>query len=571
MTTPATIAQSAQLPWRAGPPVTGGLPPEAELVSAYPLTNGDAGDVQGGVNGTVVGTWTSFATGSLVVGDAGTSFYKTGGVAAVTLPANNPLHNLGAMSLSLLYQPSASANKHVIIAWGDGSQPGDGSIERQTDGKLRAWHAGPAGVGLQFFGASTGIVGTNLVLDTAVRITITFGLTGAHLYLDDALVASILSNTNSWNNARIKYVGVWTDGVQSPAQGVFDQISIWSGQLDLSGVQALPAAQNTTYPPATPPTASFPCVARSGGTLNDVRAGDTLTESEVIDLTDGSNVRYDFRGMTKTVALVGGIWPTAGRGLIRLNNGPSHNGACISGGAWRCSNMTADLNWDALYQASNLPRGAFFIRRSTFTNITTIDSVRIHGCFDGLLFGDNTGQTIGPVVIKNCGITLGRDDAIENDNKYAGIDLDNCLIEAFVIYSMRNPDTSNPSGIVTINNCLMRSIPCRITNVPNRTQVNFKLDSTSCKFNLTNNVWAAEGTTFSGDGQLFRDLLDYGRVNISSGNTFCWLGAGSNPHTVPSGTTVLIGSTAQNFWAAAVANWWASFAGTRYSFDPPAP
>lgn len=226
-----------------GPP-----PPEVDLVSLYALSGGSAVDSISAVNGTNQGSWHSFAADSIVAGVAGTSYYKTGGTGHITLPAAQAAHDLSSgVSISFYVQPSGSLNKHIYLSWGDGTQIGDGSIERLTNGRIRAWHVGGDG-GLRFFESTDGVAGTNLVEGTAYRITVILGAPAARLYIDDAEVASIPQNTNGWNNSRVKYVGTWTDGVLAPMQGIIKYIRIWNGPLLVSGVTLLEDAQSVTPP-----------------------------------------------------------------------------------------------------------------------------------------------------------------------------------------------------------------------------------------------------------------------------------------------------------------------------------
>jgi hypothetical protein len=44
------------------------------------------------------------------------------------------------------YQRSGAADKHILLAAGNGSPAGDFSLEVLANGKLRAWHTGQDGV-----------------------------------------------------------------------------------------------------------------------------------------------------------------------------------------------------------------------------------------------------------------------------------------------------------------------------------------------------------------------------------------------------------------------------------------
>lgn len=266
MTSPAAAAVSATGPTRAFPPVPPGPPPDVELVSLYTLDGGAATDSESGVNGTVIGTWTQ--GDSLVQGVSGQSLFKAISSARITLPADQAAHNLTELSLGFKFQAIASSQKHVMAAASGLSgavAPGDYSIERLPDGRLRAWHVGQDGA-LRHFGSGTdqGIDGTNLAVGTAGRLTLVLGPNGAKLYLNDNLVGSIPQNTNGWNNARVKFFGTWVDGAIGSIEGGIDHIRIWSGELQASGVAALEAAVSVT-PPNIPTTTNLPFFGRYYG------------------------------------------------------------------------------------------------------------------------------------------------------------------------------------------------------------------------------------------------------------------------------------------------------------------
>jgi len=213
-------------------------------ISTYEM-DGDLVDDGVAVNGALVGTWTDTAEDPLLA-DGGTSLFKTGGQYG-TLPNIAPAHNFGAMTISVYYQPNSALNKHTLLA-GSGEfsgVAGDFSLERLTNGRLRAFHYDQAG-DLGFFESSAGIAATNLATDTAYRIDLSLGPAGAALYLDGALVSSLPTHTNAWNNARVKYLGIWVDGVQSSVDGAFDKLRIWDRQLTQTEITALEAATSVT-------------------------------------------------------------------------------------------------------------------------------------------------------------------------------------------------------------------------------------------------------------------------------------------------------------------------------------
>jgi hypothetical protein len=156
----------------------------------------------------------------------------TDGSGYATIPANHPAHDLPGLTISFYYQRNSAAAKHVLLAAGDGTQPGDFSLEVLANGRLRGYHVGQDGQ-LRFFEGTNGITGTDLQVGTAHRIDLTLGSLGARIHLDGAPLTSafILANTNGWNNSRIKHLGVFPGGTLSPADGAFDGLRLWNQQL----------------------------------------------------------------------------------------------------------------------------------------------------------------------------------------------------------------------------------------------------------------------------------------------------------------------------------------------------
>ena len=245
--------------------------PDATLVSTYPLDLGSPQATVGPVNGTRIEPWTSTATGSLLTGSGSdASFYKLGGLAAVTLPANNAAHNLTSMSISFYVQfaPGGSTGYQAMFSVGDGNAVGDLSIERSSnvDGnRLRVWHVGQGGT-LVHADTLTGITTTNLVVGTAYRIVLTFGLSGLKIYLNDTLVWTIPQNTNGWNNSRVKYLGIWSGGT-IPASAVFDHLQIWNGELTQAQRDLMADAQAVPLPSG--PISIWPLNETSGTVFDD--------------------------------------------------------------------------------------------------------------------------------------------------------------------------------------------------------------------------------------------------------------------------------------------------------------
>ena len=196
----------------------------------------------------IVGTWDDLSSDSLVTGVSGTSAYKETSSAYTLLPGNAPAFNATAITVAIYVQENGSPDKAILIA-GSGSltvAPGDFSVEIQPTGLLRGYHVGQDGV-LRFFEASAGIAGTNLRDGEAHLVVLTLGsVAGAQLWLDGSLVSTIAANFNAWNNARDKYVGIWTDGIASPLYGAIDRLSIWTRVLSDAEIAALPAANTAT-------------------------------------------------------------------------------------------------------------------------------------------------------------------------------------------------------------------------------------------------------------------------------------------------------------------------------------
>jgi hypothetical protein len=208
-------------------------------------TFGDSG--QANVPMTIVGTWADLSTTSMIEGVGGTSAY-TDGSGYATIPAGIAQHDLAALTISFYYQRNSAAAKHILLAAGDGTQVGDLSIEVLANGRLRGYHRGQDGV-LRFFESSNGITGTNLQVGTAHRIDLTLGPLGARIYLDGIPLtqAFILGNTNSWNNARIKHLGIFP-GEVGPADGAFDGLRLWDQQLNSAQIATLEPARSITLP-----------------------------------------------------------------------------------------------------------------------------------------------------------------------------------------------------------------------------------------------------------------------------------------------------------------------------------
>jgi hypothetical protein len=222
-------------------------------ISTWTL-NGTGGFADSGaadVDFTIAGTFADLTTGSMVQGGSGNSAYTDGSGTYAMLPANVAGHSLSALTLSFYYQRNSTAAKHVLFAVGDGTVAGDLSIEVLPGGLLRGYHVGVDGV-LDFFESTNGVTGTSFPIGTARRIELTLGAAGVALYVDGVAyaAAAITGNTNTWNNAAVKYLGCFPGNpVQAMAIGAFDHIRLWNVQLTPAQISMLEPAVSVTLPP----------------------------------------------------------------------------------------------------------------------------------------------------------------------------------------------------------------------------------------------------------------------------------------------------------------------------------
>ena len=165
------------------------------------------------------------------------------------------------------------------------------------------------------------------------------------------------------------------NGGLKPLDGLACEFSMYDGALSQVEIEALPDAVTVDHDMPSP--AEFTCLARSSGTLDTSHADfGTINGSAAFrTLTTGGNARYDFTGTIRSTPLTsppGNLTWTGKRNLMRIDGNagsPDHDGACVSGGAFLCSNMTADHNWNALYQSTNTPVATFQIRETTTRNL----------------------------------------------------------------------------------------------------------------------------------------------------------------------------------------------------------
>jgi len=341
------------------------------------------------------------------------------------------------------------------------------------------------------------------------------------------------------------------------------------GVLTFASVPVLaPPSGLAVNPP--PPMPFSSCLARHGGNVG-VSVGAFDGNSPILNLSGGGDACYNFSGVVRTVRLQGVTWQGK-RTLYRCDgnhhNDADHKGACVFGGAFICPDMTPALEWEKLYQSKNSPTGAVVLRECKVEDLL-LEAPRIHGCFDGFQNGSGTRTTCRDVELRKWAMTMVRDDAFENDNWWPNLMVEDSLVDgAFCVFSCRNKgfeDGRNRTNAICKS--LMRLAPMRFKG-KDCTGTFFKLDSRSVRIDLEHNIFAAEGMSIESGGQAFGQLAEFDKLGASTGNLFCWLGAGRNPHVLPRGFTTLIGDEARATWEAAVRDWWKTYPGRRLEFDP---
>jgi len=512
-------------------PRTGGMPqesppPETNLISLYALDGGTAIDSESGVDGTIVSNWTATDVTSLVDGVVGTAFYKDININAhIILPADNPAHDLDTVSLVFYYQPTSSAAKHVIFAAHTpfAGAPGNFSIERLTNGRLRVWHYGQDGA-LRYFESTNGIAATNLVNGTAYRIALVLGPLGAHLYLDDVLVASIPENQNGWNNTIDKYVGIWTNGTQDPMQGVIDYIRIFDGELSLSGVQALEDAQSI----AIAIDDNIGVVPPSTATSVDVAANDILADGLALNISIASDPfgRLSVNNNNTVDAQIVITTPEApemdtnenGTYKIAENGGPLSNIASVtwvrqaSAGSYTPFAFVTISNPSVSHPGSSRPGfSASDPRSASFIDpMSGIELFRI---------GGNLGANVLINGASDSGLDYPR--KLRNTNNSKGFITWNADSTLLMIerYFARNGDPSSPaqSYLIDVNASHGASVPWRIIRV-----------------NVTQDLNGAGGSNGGSSSWWFWDPLNPLRAyaQFNDGRLAEWWPIGGDGHSV---------------------------------------
>lgn len=195
---------------------------------------------------------------SLVEGIEGRSLALDGRSWAIIIPAAGAMPEL---TLSLYVRPRSDATKQIIACMGDGSQPGDWSIERLPHGRLRAWHVRADG-GLGHFYGAAGVPGAIMRPRRPAHIVLSLGPAGAMIYLDGDLAASMPSHANGDSGRQI-ILGAWWDTSHAEPRliGDIDHARLWDRQLSATEIEGLP--------PAAPPEPVDPGEPWSDGTFDD--------------------------------------------------------------------------------------------------------------------------------------------------------------------------------------------------------------------------------------------------------------------------------------------------------------
>ena len=545
--------------------------PEPLLRVSYNQTSGPFTDAILGNSGVITGS----VERAVAVAGEGISTGSSRDIALDGSPSNFitfahiPQYQVPRWGFSCYIQPDTlptAGGKRTIYAKTILGQQGRWTLQLKDDsGTCRILWA----LGGTFVGGSTG-VGV-VTAGVATRICLSYDGTNARLFQDDgaAIATTAIANGSMEGNTADLLAGQTPGGID-PYDGVLGDTNLYDYNIDQTFVEALDDARSIFHDPGGGggepiPPASLTCLSRPTGTLVDVNI--TLAPTAVYNLANAPNNRYDCRDLIKTVSLSSGVWPDQGRGLIQANNVASIQGACVSGGRMRCTNITPNFpNWDSEYQSQNHPRGAVFIRNTNAAGLL-LEGIRVHGNHDPILFGE--GVT-GPCTIRWCALTMSRDDAIENDNEVS-LTIENCLIESFVIISNRGA-SNNPTRVTTMQGNISYLLPCRFHGTADTTHIIFKSDSGGSRYILQDEVWAAKsfGSTGSGStaGEIFRDIVS--KIDHIENCRFLWLGSGSNPFTImPPNTTVISGAEALTELQNRVNAWWAASPVSRIpSFDP---
>ena len=343
---------------------------------------------------------------------------------------------------------------------------GGWSMEEYNDAgtvKLRAYIRNASGTPV-WIGSQLG-VGAALATGVAHRYALTYTAGTAALWIDDGAAEATQAITGPGLSGNTAALAVFAyNGGTAGFDGIIDDTLMYDYALTQAEIEALDDAVSVTHGAPPPDPATFTCLLRSSGTLVNTHKnlGTISGAADFRFLNQGGNARYDMTGTIRETNLVnppGDLTWNGKRSLFRSET--NHSGACVSGGAFHCPNMTPDYNWNAIYQSGNTPVAAIQLREATITDFL-IEGVRIHGGFDGFQTGSGTRDTCSNIRIRKCAMTEMRDDAVEWDNWIPDGVVEDNLIESFVFISNRNTGFNGSSRVMTVQNNLVYLLPCRI-------------------------------------------------------------------------------------------------------------
>jgi len=179
------------------------------------------------------------------------------------------------------------------------------------------------------------------------------------------------------------------------------------------------------------------------------------------------------------------------------------------------SNPTAN---QATCNSASIFLGASNTARFSVAN-TTIDGARIVRVLDAIRPAD----TADNFTIKNTWITTSRDDCVENDRNFNGTISDSLFDGCYFGISMQNNSIDAPSSnILTVDRLLLRLPTFNISNrdgsgLRSESGDFFKVNSTSAKTILTNNVFAYDTEHIGpGGGDFIRMIARRGPINVGN-------------------------------------------------------
>ena len=214
----------------------------------------------------LVGSWADLSTGSLIEGVDGTSAY-TNGSAYATIPANRPDHDLAALTISFYYQRIRRARSNSPGGWR--WHPGRRLLDRGAGERQAARLPRRPGRCAAFLRERERhhrhqSAGRHRPPDRSQPRSV--GGEDLSGWRRRCWTPIILANRNGWNNSRVKYLGIFTDGVSGPANGAFDGLRIWNQPADQHPDRHARAARSIALPGALPLVPAMDFLA-SDGTL----------------------------------------------------------------------------------------------------------------------------------------------------------------------------------------------------------------------------------------------------------------------------------------------------------------